>query len=257
MLVGGFLLVLPSLGLVQPNRIDLDRMLQPPSLARPLGTDETGRDLLARVLYGARATLGIGLGGAVAGLVLGTTIGATAGYLGGSTDALLMRLVDFCLAFPSLFAILLLASIMPAGPVQLVTIIGLTGWMPVARLMRASVRELLQSTFVESAQALGASNLRIVVVHVLPNATGVLFVTGLVQLNRAILAEATVSFLGVGIQPPEPTWGNLLIGAQQYLYTAPWLVIAPSLALMVTLLVIYRVGLAPSLGPLTAVSSQA
>lgn len=243
------LLVLPEVTNLPAYRVDLGAVLQPPSPAHPLGTDENGRDALARLLVGGQATLGIGAGGAALAVLLGTLLGAGAGYAGGALDATLMRFVDFALAFPSLFAILLFTSFFQSGPLQLVVLIGLTGWMPVARLLRGNVRDLLHAEYVEAARALGASGGRIVLRHVLPNTGGVLFVTGLVQLSRAVLAEATISFLGLGVQPPEPTWGNLLIGAQDYLYSAPWLAIAPGLTITLTLLAVYGLGMNRALSP--------
>lgn len=247
------LLLLPSLGGRDPYRIDLDAILLAPSRAHPLGTDENGRDLLARLLQGARATLSIGFGGAAIAVALGAALGAIAGYRGGATDAILMRVVDFALALPSLFAILLFTSLVRAGPPQLVVLIGLTGWMAVARLTRGTTRELLNAPYIEAARVNGATAARIIARHLLPNAGGMLFVATLVQLSRAILAEATISFLGLGIQPPEPTWGNLLIGAQVYLYTAPWLAIAPGLAITLTLLAVYTLGMRPAVNPRTAI----
>ncbi len=237
------LLALPSLVPLKPNRVDLDAILLRPSRTHLLGTDENGRDALARLLVGARATLGIGVAATLVAVTLGALLGALAGYYGEVVDAVLMRAVDFALAFPSLFAILLFTSFVTVGPVQLVLLIGLTGWMAVARLIRGNVRELLNAPYVEAARATGASGGRIILRHLLPNTGGVLFVATLVQLNRSILAEATISFLGLGIQPPAPTWGNLLIGAQDFLYTAPWLAIAPGVAITLTLLTIYRLGM--------------
>lgn len=243
------LLFLPGVVRLPAYRVDLDAVLQPPSAAHPLGTDENGRDALARLLVGARATLSIGAGGAALALLLGALLGAGAGYAGGGVDAAVMRFVDFALAFPSLFAILLFTAFFAPGPLQPVVLIGLTGWMAVARLIRGNVRELLGTPYVEAARAIGASHGRLVLRHLLPNTGGVLFVAALVQLNRAILAEATISFLGLGIRPPEPTWGNLLIGAQDYLYTAPWLAIAPGLAITLTLLAVYSLGIRQAIGP--------
>ncbi len=247
-LVAG-LLLLPSLLPLDPYRVDLDAILQAPSPGHPLGTDENGRDALARLLVGARNTLIIGTGGALVAVVTGALLGALAGYLAGKMDALLMRVVDFCLAFPSLFAILLFTSLFPAGPVQLVLLIGLTGWMTVCRIVRGDIREVLAMEYVEAAHALGAGGWRIMLHHLLPNTGGVLFVAALVQLNRSVLAEATISFLGLGIQPPEPTWGNLLIGAQDYLYSAPWLAVAPGLSITLMLLATYRLGIGRAVGP--------
>ncbi len=243
------LLLSPSLIGRDPYRIDLDALLLAPSPTHPLGTDENGRDLLARLAQGARATLGIGLGGAALAVLIGAALGAIAGYRGGGLDAALMRVVDFALALPSLFAILLFTSLVRAGPTQLVFLIGLTGWMAVARLTRGAVRELLHAPYVEAARVNGATDARVILRHLLPNTGGILFVAALVQLSRAIVTEATISFLGLGIQPPEPTWGNLLIGAQDYLYTAPWLAIAPGLAITLMLLTVYSVGMQRAVGP--------
>ncbi len=222
--------------------VDLNAILEPPSAAHPLGTDENGRDVLARLLWGARATIGIGLGGAALAVVLGVVVGAAAGYRGGWLDAGAMRVVDFALAFPSLFVILLFSAVFSTGVVQLIVLIGLTGWMTVARLVRGVFRELVTSPFVEAAQAIGATDLRIAVWHLLPNTAGVLLVAALSQLNRAILTEATISFLGMGVKPPAPTWGNLLIGAQDYLWSAPWLAIVPGVTITATLLAIFTLG---------------
>lgn len=237
------LLLLPSLLPMEPYRVDLDAILQAPSRIHPLGTDENGRDLLARLLTGARLTLGIGLGATAVAIALGTTLGAIAGYRGGVLDAALMRLVDSALAFPTLFAILLVAAVVSPGPVQLILLIGGTGWMTPARLVRARLKEVLATPYVEAARALGASGREVVTRHLAPHLHGVLCVAGFVQLSRSILAEATVSYLGFGIQPPAPTWGNLLIGAQNYVYTAPWLALAPGLAITGTLLLISDLGI--------------
>ncbi len=229
---------LPTLIPIDPYRIDLDAVLAPPSARHFLGTDETGRDVFTRLIRGARATLGVGAAGALLAVVIGTVIGAIAGLVGSWLDAVLMRIVDFALAFPSLIAILLATAIFPGGVTLLILLIGLTGWMPVARLMRGEVRRLLGLQFIEASRALGSSQSRLLSTHLLPHTYGVLAVAGLLQLNRAILAEATISFLGLGVQPPEPTWGNMLIGAQSFLFTAPWLAMAPGVALTATLLAI-------------------
>ncbi|MDQ6673252.1 MAG: ABC transporter permease [Chloroflexota bacterium] len=245
------LMLAPSLLPIQPTRVDLNSMLQPPSAAHLLGTDENGRDSLARLVAGARTTIGIGLGGAVLSVAIGALLGALAAYNGGMVDAVVMRFVDFALAFPTLFAILLFTAFFSAGPVQLTLLIGVTGWMGVARLVRGNVRELLQVPYVTAARALGASRARVIWRHLLPNTGSILFVAALIQLNRAIITEATISFLGMGVQPPEPTWGNLLIGAQNFLYSAPWLAIEPGLAITLTLLAVYMLGMSRALAPAT------
>ncbi len=235
--------LLPSLLSLDAYTVNLDAVLQPPGRVHVLGTDENGRDVLARLLTGGRATLGIGLGATAVAVLLGVSIGAVAGYRGGFLDTLSMRVVDFALAFPSLFVILLFAAVLSPGPIQLILLIGCTGWMTTARLARAGMKALLAEPYVEAARGLGASSREVICRHLLPQLRGILFVAGLTQLSRSILAEATISFLGFGIQPPVPTWGNLLIGAQNYVYTAPWLALAPGLAITGTLLVISTIGM--------------
>jgi peptide/nickel transport system permease protein len=235
-------LLLPSVLPLDAYEVDLTAVLHAPGLSHVLGTDENGRDVLARLLVGGRGTLGIALVATLFAVLLGTTIGGIAGYRGGALDALLMRGVDLALAFPSLFAILLVAAILPAGPVLLIGLIGATGWMATARLVRAHVQTLLGAAYVEAARALGVSDRQVLWRHLVPNLIDLLVVSGLVQLSRSILAEATISFLGFGIQPPAPTWGNLLMGAQNYVYTAPWLAIAPGLAITGTLLAVSALG---------------
>jgi peptide/nickel transport system permease protein len=241
-------LLLPSLLSLDAYKVDLTAVLQVPGLSHVLGTDENGRDVLARLLVGGRGTLGIALVATLVAVLLGTTIGGIAGYRGGVLDALLMRGVDLALAFPSLFAILLVSAILPAGPLLLIGLIGATGWMPTARLVRARVQTLLGTAYVEAARALGVSDRQVLWRHLVPNLVDLLLVSGLVQLSRSILAEATISFLGFGVQPPAPTWGNLLMGAQNYVYTAPWLALAPGLAITGTLLVVSGLGVGGSAG---------
>ena len=242
------LVILPSLLALEPYRVDLDAILVSPSMAHPLGTDENGRDVLARLLLGARETIGIGMGATILAMVLGTAIGSLAGYRGGLLDSVLMRAVDMALAFPSLFAVLLFAALFSSGAAQLILLIGCTGWMVTARLVRARVLELLATPYVEAARSLGASGRQVICRHLVPNLSAIVFVAALVQLGRSILAEATISFLGFGVQPPTPTWGNMLIGAQNYVYTAPWLALAPGVAITGTLVALSRLGLAGSSG---------
>lgn len=176
---------------------------------------------------------------------------------GQSADAVLMRLVDFGLAFPSLFAILLVAAIVPPGPGPLIAVIGATSWMATARLVRAAVRQLAGAAYTEAARSLGASPSRVIWRHHLPNLAGALAVVGLVQFSRSILAEATVSFLGFGVQPPAPTWGNLLMGAQAAVFTAPWLAIVPGVTLTVTLVALASLGLGTAPTRLPRLGSEA
>jgi peptide/nickel transport system permease protein len=236
------LIMLPRLGWLDPYGVDLDALLQPPALAHPLGTDQAGRDVLARLVVGAAGTLGVGLFGATLAVAIGIILGSAAGLAGGRVDAVVMRAVDGMLAFPTLFVILVAAALFPPGPGPLVLVLGFTGWMEVARLTRARVLEGLSAPFVEAARAIGATPTRVAACHLVPYSAGVLAVAWLVQFSRAILAEATVSFLGFGIAPPTPTWGNLLVGAQHYVYTAPWLAVAPGIAITATLLWLHALG---------------
>jgi peptide/nickel transport system permease protein len=236
------LIALPRLGWLDPYAVDLDALLRPPALAHPLGTDQAGRDVLARLLVGAAGTLGVGLLGASLAVTIGILLGSLAGLAGGRVDTVVMRAVDGMLAFPTLFVILIAAAVFPPGAGPLVVMLGCTGWMEVARLTRARVLEGLSAPFVEAACAIGATPARIAARHLVPYFASVLAVAWLVQFSRAILAEATVSFLGFGIAPPTPTWGNLLVGAQHYVYTAPWLAIAPGVAITATLLWLHSLG---------------
>lgn len=236
------LIALPRLGWLDPYGVDLDALLRPPALAHPFGTDQAGRDVLARLVVGAAGTLGVGLLGATLAVAIGILLGSLAGLAGGRVDTLVMRAVDGMLAFPTLFVILIAAALFPPGAGPLVLVLGFTGWMEVARLTRARVQEGLATPFVEAARAVGATPARIATRHLLPYSASVLGVAWLVQFSRAILAEATVSFLGFGIAPPTPTWGNLLVGAQHYVYTAPWLAVAPGVAITTTLLWLHTLG---------------
>ncbi|MCX6020965.1 MAG: ABC transporter permease, partial [Chloroflexi bacterium] len=219
-----------------PFRIDLDALLEPPSLAHLLGTDENGRSVAQRLIQGGRVSLGIGVAGAALSVMIGAVLGMPAGARGGVADVLLMRFVDFALAFPTIFIIIIFTSVFPIGVFELVLLIAATGWMALARLVRGQVRELNAMPFIEAAQALGASPVRVLAVHLPPNLGPILAVTALTQVNRAVLAEATLSFLGIDIRPPMPWWGNMLMDAQNYLWTSPWLALAPGMSITFVLL---------------------
>jgi len=232
------LIVLPWLIELRPNEIDLVSVLQSPSSAHLLGTDENGRDVLSRMLAGAQLTLGIGAASALVAIVIGSMLGAAAGSIGGMVDDVIMRATDLALALPTLFVILISSSLIRPGITQLILLIGLTGWMPVARIVRGAAREVATRQFVLAAFSYGANRRRIVRYHILPNLRSVIVVTATLQLSRSILTEATISYLGVGIQPPDATWGAMLSSAQSYLLIAPWLAIAPGMALSSVLLMI-------------------
>lgn len=230
------LTVLPWFVDLRPNEIDLMKVLQPPSRSHPLGTDENGRDVLRRLLAGAQFTIGIGVASAALSLAIGTIFGAVSGSVGGMVDDVIMRFTDLVLALPTLFVILVFSTLVRPGVLQLVLLIGLTGWMPVARVVRGAARDVRARQFVVAAQSYGAGGWWIVRHHIIPNLQSVIAITGVMQLSRAILTEATISFLGMGIQPPDATWGSMLSSAQGYLLLSPHLAFAPGVALAVTLL---------------------
>lgn len=238
------LILVPWLIELQPNTIDLLHVLEPPSRAHWLGTDENGRDVLHRLLAGGQVTLGIGAASAALAVGIGSLLGAIAGTAGRAVDDAIMRLTDLVLALPTLFVILVCSTLIEPGFTQLVLLIGLTGWMPVARVVRGASREIATRQFVEASHAFGAGPWWIVRRHVLPNLATVIAVTSTLQLSRAILTEATISFLGVGIQPPDATWGSMLSGAQSYLLVSPWLAFAPGIALSAVLLLVSSITLA-------------
>jgi peptide/nickel transport system permease protein len=214
----------------------------PPSRAHWLGTDELGRDELTRLFFGGRISLSIGLAGALAATLFGTGLGALAGYAGGWTDRLLMRLTDVMLSIPALPLVLVVAGLIRPTPVLLVLLIAGLIWTPSARLVRAQVRALRTADFVLATRALGAGPARILLRHVLPNAAGAVAVSGTIAVGGAILLESALSFLGFGVQPPTPSWGNLLLKSEPWLVSAPWLSVPPGLLIFLTILAVNLVG---------------
>ncbi len=242
-------LVATALG-TDSGTVDLLARLQPPSAAHPLGTDDLGRDLLLRLLEGGRVSLGIGLVVALSAAVIGTAVGLAAGYLGGRTDAVLMRLTDGFIALPKLPLLIVLAAVdvaklgLPAGLAQsetlsfwrIAVIITLVGWTTVARLVRGATLSLREREFVRAAQALGAGPGRIMFVHILPNVAGPIVVATTLSVGGIILLESTLSFLGLGIQPPMASWGAMLTNAQDLIWSAPMLAVWPGLVIFVTVI---------------------
>lgn len=198
-----------------------------------LGTDPLGRDLAARLLMAGRISLLVGFFAMLLATVLGTLIGVIAGYGGRALNAVLMRLVDGFLSFPTIFLLLALAAALQPSPIMITVIIALTGWMEVARIVEAEVRSLKEREFVLAGRMLGLSRSHIMFREILPNCMGPIIVAATLTVARAILLEAYISFLGFGIQPPLPSWGNMLNGAQQYLGSAPWLAIIPGAAITI------------------------
>lgn len=219
-----------------PAAIDITLALLPPSWEHPLGTDDLGRDVLARILYGARISLLVGFVAVGIATLIGIVLGALAGYYGRWTDSIIMRFVDIMLCFPTFFLILAVIAFLEPSIWNIMIIIGLTGWMGVARLVRAEFLSLRERDFVQAARALGASDGRIIFRHLLPNALSPVLVSATLGVAGAILTESALSFLGIGVQPPTPSWGNMLIAGKQTLGTAWWLSVFPGLAILFTVL---------------------
>ena len=214
--------------------IDLRARFAPPFTGQHyMGTDPLGRDLLARLLEAGQVSLLIGFAAMVLSTTLGSAVGVNAGYHGGKVGAVLMRLVDAFLAFPSVFLVLALAALLQPSPMTITVIIAVTSWMEVARIVEAEVRSLREREFVQAGRMLGLSNTYIMFREIMPNVMGPIIVAATLTIARAILLEAYVSFLGYGIQPPLPSWGNMLNGAQQYLGSAPWMAIVPGLTITI------------------------
>lgn len=219
-----------------PYKINVYKVLEPPSLEHPFGTDELGRDVLSRIIYGARVSLKVGFLAMGIAILTGTILGAIAGYYGGWIDSIIMRLVDVMLAFPTLFLILAVVAFLEPSIYIIMIVIGLTGWMDVARLVRAEVLSLKEREFVLAARAIGASSGRIIFKHILPNAIYPVIVAATFSVGGAILIESGLSFLGLGIQPPEPSWGGILSIGKDYITVAWWLSLFPGIAIFLTVL---------------------
>lgn len=231
----------PFIAPFDPSTISASDTLAP-SFAHIFGTDDIGRDVFSRVLFGARISLTVGVVAVSIALLIGTILGALSGYYGGWIDTVVMRFVDIMLAFPSIFLILAIQVMLTPNIYNVMIVIGLTSWMGVARLVRAEFLTLRERQFVEAARAIGASDSRIIFRHILPNALAPIIVAGTLGMAGAILSESALSFLGLGVQPPMASWGNMLMDAQAYLRDAPWIAVIPGLFIFVTVLSLYFVG---------------
>jgi len=219
-----------------PNRPDVKKILDQPSRAHLLGTDQIGRDVLSRMLFGARVSLAVGFVSVGIAAFIGITLGSTAGYNGGVVDATIMRLVDLMLVFPRFFLLLAVLAFLKPSIWTIMAVIGLTGWMGVARLVRAEFLALKEREFVVWSQSIGASGFRIIWRHILPNAMAPVLVAMTLGIPAAILTESGLSFLGLGVQPPHATWGNILNEGKDAIELAWWLSLYPGLAILVTVL---------------------
>ena len=218
------------------TKVNFSRLNEAPSRDYPLGTDQIGRDLLSRMIYGARVSMLVGLGAQVIVVLIGVPIGALSGYLGGRTDLLLTRFIDVMYAFPRLLFVILVMSMLGAGLMNIFIAIGLTGWVGIARQTRAQVLAIKEKEFVDGARALGAGFSRLLARHVLPNALTPIVVAVTFGIPEAIFTEAALSFIGVGINPPTPSWGQMVGEGQQYLRSYWHLCVFPAIAIAVTML---------------------
>lgn len=226
----------------EPTSIDVYNVLAPPSFSHPFGTDELGRDVLTRMIWGSRVSLKVGFVAVGIAITIGTILGAISGFYGRRIDAVLMRFVDIMLAFPTFFLILAVISIVEPSIATIMIVIGLTGWMDVARLVRAEFLTLKERDFISAARAIGVADTRLIFRHIIPNALSPVFVAATFGIAGAILVESSLSFLGLGVQPPDPSWGNILTSGKDNITVAWWLSLFPGIAILITVLSYNLVG---------------
>ena len=222
--------------------IDLKNRKSPPTAEHFFGTDSLGRDLYTRILFGGRISITIGIFAALIGTSLGTLVGAVAGFYGGQTDNLLMRFTDVCYSIPSLPLLIVLSSYTQSAIPSMVMIIGFLSWMATARVVRGSVLSVKKNEYVEAAVCIGSNDFRLIVKHILPNIVGPIIVGTTLGVGNAIIVESSLSFLGLGVQPPTPTWGNMLQESQATMASEPWLTIFPGVAILVIVLCVNFIG---------------
>jgi peptide/nickel transport system permease protein len=243
-------LVVPAITRYDPGKTSILDKYLPPSPQHIMGTDGLGRDMFIRAMDGGRISLAIGLLAMLLAISIGTVVGSIAGYYGGMIDDILMRVADLMLTMPTLFVAILLtqllrAGVIPflqAGIVPIILVVAITSWMGVARLVRASFLSLKEKEFVEAARCCGAGNRRIMLRHILPNAMSPIIVAATLRVGAAIITESGLSYLGFGVQPPTPTWGNMLKNAQSELDYAPWTAIFPGLFIFLTVIAVNYIG---------------
>ncbi len=233
----------PLLTVHDPLTVQMNSVLQPPGSIHLLGTDELGRDVLSRLLYGGRVSLAIGLVAMLVSVVVGVVYGAISGLIGGRIDRLLMRIIDALLSIPSLLLMIGLQMVFSSDSVAVILVISLTSWMPIARLIRTELIYIKKDVFIQASKIVGASPFQLLYRHMLPQCTPTIIVLAVSGISHAILAEATLSFLGIGIPPQEPSWGNMLMGAQSHLLSgAWWLALFPAGCIMYTILTVNFLG---------------
>jgi peptide/nickel transport system permease protein len=227
-------LLAPWLAPYDPGQIDLTNVLASPSINHLFGTDQLGRDVLSRMIWGARISLKVGFVATGLAIIIGALLGAVSGYYGGWIDSIIMRFVDIMLCFPTFFLILAVIAFLEPSIWNIMIIIGLTGWMGVTRLVRADFISLKERDFVQAARAIGASDMRIIFLHILPNSMASILVAATLGIAGAILTESALSFLGIGVQPPTPSWGNILTAGKDNIDIAWWLSLYPGLVILIT-----------------------
>jgi peptide/nickel transport system permease protein len=215
---------------------------QPPSVNHILGTDHVGRDIAARIVYAGRISLFVGLSAALISVLLGTTFGALAGYYGGWADTVVMRSTDVLLSIPQILSIIILATFMDRSVRTIILVIGILSWMEIARLVRANVLVMKEMEFIGASYAIGCGASRVIFRHIIPNTVGIVIVAVTLGVGNAILMETALSYLGLGVQPPVPSWGNMLFNAQIAIWRAPWIAVFPGLMIMITVLSVHLVG---------------
>jgi len=226
----------PWISPYDPGEINLQMILTAPSKSHLLGTDQLGRDVLSRMIWGSRISLKVGFVATGIAIVIGTVLGALAGYYGRWADTIIMRFVDIMLCFPSFFLILAVIAFLEPSIWNIMIVIGLTGWMGITRLVRADFITLREREFVQAARVIGASDFRIIFIHILTNAMASVLVAATLGVAGAILTESALSFLGIGVQPPTPSWGNILTAGKDNIDIAWWLSLYPGLAILITVL---------------------
>ncbi len=229
-------LLAPWISPYDPGEINLGMVLSPPSGSHLFGTDQLGRDVLSRMIWGSRISLKVGFVATGIAILIGTILGATAGYYGRWIDATIMRFVDIMLCFPAFFLILAVIAFLEPSIWNIMIVIGITGWMGITRLVRADFISIKERDYVQAARAIGASDRRIIFLHILPNAMASVLVAATLGVAGAILTESALSFLGIGVQPPIPSWGNILTAGKDNIDIAWWLSLYPGLAILITVL---------------------
>lgn len=235
-IIHGAVFLGPLVWTIDPDRLQEAGALANWSLQHPLGTDDLGRDVLARMLYGGRVTLIVGLVAMLFSLLIGTLVGACAGFFGKVVESVLMRITEAMMAIPTFFFILVALTVLGTSPPMVIVVIALAGWMEIARVVYGETLKWKEYEFVEAANASGATPIRILRKYILPQVVPSIIVSGTLTIAAAILTESAISYLGLGIQPPTPTWGNMLQNSQQYIWTAPILGVLPGVAITIVVL---------------------